>query len=162
MEEQGEEMLKRLVRGASDAQLERRFGNQIAQRALFTGMARQFDPKFAFGFEGDIVYELAHTTANGSAARPLDDAREGRQRARRSRAPTARPAVTFKLSVPDFARLAAEETDPQELIFSDRFGHRGAMLHISRRRPRRRSFGRARRASSRSPAPPPRRSVTTP
>ena len=52
------------MRGASDEQLERRFGSDFAQRAIFTGMARQFEPKFAYGFEGDIVaYELSPITA---------------------------------------------------------------------------------------------------
>jgi predicted lipid carrier protein YhbT len=30
-------------------------------------------------------------------------------------------AVTFRLSVPDWARLIAEEADPGELLFSGRF-----------------------------------------
>ena len=90
LERQGKQGFKRLVRGASDAQLERRFGNAVAQRALFSGMARQFDPKFAFGFEGDIVYELPTPTATGAPAGSLDGAGEGRHRRRRSRAPTAR------------------------------------------------------------------------
>ena len=84
----GQEALARLVRGASDAQLERRFGSELAQRAIFTGMARQFEPKFAFGFEGDIAYELAHH-GNGKAALALDRAgarRRSRGRAGRRRA----------------------------------------------------------------------------
>src|SRR5215218_2014781 len=56
----GQEALARLVRGATDEQLERRFGGELAQRAIFTGMARQFEPNLAFGFEGDLAYELRH------------------------------------------------------------------------------------------------------
>ena len=121
-------MYKRQVRGATDEQLERRFGNQIAQRALFSGMARQFDPKFAFGFEGDIVYELSHH-ANG---RPPDrwTVRVKGDSAEAIPGGNGSPAVTFKLSVPDFVRLAAEEADPQELIFTDRFGIEGD-LHVA-------------------------------
>ena len=33
--------------------------------------------------------------------------------------------MTFKLSVADFARLAAEEVDPQELLFGGRFDIEG-------------------------------------
>ena len=122
-------MLKRLVRGASDQQLEKRFGNRIAQRALFSGMARQFDPRFAFGFEGDIAYELSHT-ANGS--RPPDrwTVRVQGDSAEAIPGGNGAAAVTFRLSVADFARLAAEEADPQELIFTDRFGIEGD-LHIA-------------------------------
>ena len=128
LQKQGLGVLKRLVRGASDEQLERRFGSQIAQRALFTGMARQFDSKFAFGFEGDIVYELSHA-GNGKApdrwtVRVKDGAAEAIPGGDRL------PAVTFRLSLPDFVRLAAEEADPQELIFTDRFGIEGD-LHIA-------------------------------
>jgi alkanesulfonate monooxygenase SsuD/methylene tetrahydromethanopterin reductase-like flavin-dependent oxidoreductase (luciferase family) len=128
VQKQGAEVLKRLVRGASDEQLERRFGNQIAQRALFGGMARQFDPKFAFGFEGDIVYELSHH-ANG---RPADrwTVRVKGDSAEAIPGGNGEAAVTFKLTVADFARLAAEEADPQELIFTDRFGIEGD-LHIA-------------------------------
>ena len=119
----GKDALGRLVRGASDASLERRFGNAVAQRALFSGMARQFDPKFAFGFEGDIVYELTRTgngrapdrwtiRVAGDSASALPGARDG-------------AALTLRLSVADFARVAAEEVDAQELIFSDRFGIEG-------------------------------------
>ena len=107
-----------MVRGASDAQLERRFGSELAQRAIFTGMARQFEPKFAYGFEGDIAYELSHP-GNGKAPVALDGARAGRRG--RPWCPASRsPAITFKLSVPDFARLVAEEVDPQELLFAGR------------------------------------------
>jgi alkanesulfonate monooxygenase SsuD/methylene tetrahydromethanopterin reductase-like flavin-dependent oxidoreductase (luciferase family) len=128
LQKQGLEVLKRLVRGATDEQLERRFGSQIAQRALFTGMASQFDPNFAFGFEGDIVYELSHP-GNGKApdrwtVRVEDGSAEAIPGSDRL------PAVTFRLSLPDFVRLAAEEADPQELIFTERFGIEGD-LHVA-------------------------------
>src|SRR5215211_5589736 len=51
-QQRAQDLVVRAVRGASDDQLERRFGNTVAQRAIFAGMARLFDPKFAFGFEG--------------------------------------------------------------------------------------------------------------
>jgi alkanesulfonate monooxygenase SsuD/methylene tetrahydromethanopterin reductase-like flavin-dependent oxidoreductase (luciferase family) len=119
----GQAAMARLVRGASDAQLERRFGSDLAQRAIFTGMAKQFEPKFAHGFEGDIAYELSH---HGNGKPPS----RWTVRVRDSQATVVpgignSPAITFKLSVPDFARLVAEEADPQELLFSGRFGIEG-------------------------------------
>ena len=65
-----------------------------------------------------------------------------RPRAGRSACATARrrpspgvdgsPAVTFKLSVPDFARLLAEEVEPQELLFSGRFDVEGDLTLATR------------------------------
>ena len=42
------------------------------------------------------------------------------------------PAITFKLSIPDFARLIAEEVDPQELLFSGRFDIQGDLALATR------------------------------
>ncbi len=42
------------------------------------------------------------------------------------------PAVTFKLLVPDFARLIAEEVEPQELLFSGRFEVEGDLALAAR------------------------------
>jgi len=122
--------LVRAVRGADDAQLERRFGNQLAQRVIFAGMASQFEPKFAFGFEGDIAYELTHV-GNGSppshwTVRVADGA------ANAVPGPSPSPAVSFRLSVPDFARLVTEQVEPQELLFGNRF-HVEGDLHVALR-----------------------------
>ncbi|MBN1527419.1 MAG: LLM class flavin-dependent oxidoreductase [Thermoleophilaceae bacterium] len=119
LQRQSQEVLARFVRGASDEQLERRFGNQIAQRAIFTSMARQFEPRFAYGWEGDIAYELSHHGNGAPPARWIVRVKDGAAQALPD--PGGEPAVTFKLSVPDFARLVAEEADPQELLFSGRF-----------------------------------------
>ncbi|MEA2332795.1 MAG: hypothetical protein QOH58_2933 [Thermoleophilaceae bacterium] len=127
---QGQEAVARLVRGASDEQLERRFGSDLAQRAIFTGMARQFEPKLAFGFEGDIAYELAH---HGKGKPPSRWTVRVRDSAATVIAGANGPAsVTFKLSVPDFARLLAEEVDPQELLFSGRFDVDGDLTLATR------------------------------
>jgi hypothetical protein len=40
--------------------------------------------------------------------------------------------VTFKLSVPDFVRLIAEEVEPQELLFSGRFDVEGDLTLATR------------------------------
>jgi alkanesulfonate monooxygenase SsuD/methylene tetrahydromethanopterin reductase-like flavin-dependent oxidoreductase (luciferase family) len=130
LERQGQEGLARLVRGATDQQLERRFGNQVAQRAIFTGMARQFDPKFAFGFEGDILYELDHHGNSKPPARWTIRIEDSRAAALPGR--NGDPAVKLKLSVPDFARLVAEEVNPQELFFGGRFHVEGDFQVIAR------------------------------
>jgi hypothetical protein len=126
----GQAGLARLVRGASDEQLERRFGSDLAQRAIFTGMARQFEPKFAFGFEGDIAYELSHHDNGKAPSRWTVRVRDGG--ATVVPGVDGSPAVTFKLSIPDFARLIAEEVEPQELLFSGRFDVEGDLTLATR------------------------------
>jgi hypothetical protein len=44
----------------------------------------------------------------------------------------ASPAIRFTLPVPDWARLIAEEADPQELLFSGRFGVDGDLSLATR------------------------------
>ncbi|MEA2400292.1 MAG: hypothetical protein QOK00_695 [Thermoleophilaceae bacterium] len=130
LKRQGQGAMARLVRGASDDQLERRFGSELAQRAIFTSMARQFEPKLAFGFEGDIAYELAHHGDGKPPSHWTVRVRDGAAAA----VPGVHgsPAVTFKLSVPDFARLIAEDVDPQELLFSGRFDVEGDLALATR------------------------------
>jgi hypothetical protein len=126
----GQAALARLVRGASDRQLERRFGGPRAQRLIFEGMARQFEPRFAFGFEGDIAYVLTHRE-NGKPATRWTIRVEG-DTARVLPGVNASPAIRFTLPVPDWARLIAEEADPQELLFSGRFGVDGDLSLATR------------------------------
>jgi alkanesulfonate monooxygenase SsuD/methylene tetrahydromethanopterin reductase-like flavin-dependent oxidoreductase (luciferase family) len=130
LQRRGQEALARLVRGATDEQLERRFGSGLAQRAIFTGMARQFEPRFAFGFEGDIAYELAHHGNSKPPAEWTVRVRDGAATALPGLNGT--PAVTFRLTVPDFARLVAEEVDPQELLFAGRFEIEGDLTLAAR------------------------------
>jgi alkanesulfonate monooxygenase SsuD/methylene tetrahydromethanopterin reductase-like flavin-dependent oxidoreductase (luciferase family) len=134
-ERQGREGLARLVRGASPEQLERRFGNRLAQRVLFGGMARQFDPKLAQGFEGDIVYQLEHHADGGHARAP--DSWTIRIRGDRAIAipeDSAEAVVRFRFRIPDFARLLAGEVLIQELMFEDRFDLEGD-LNVAQRLP---------------------------
>jgi hypothetical protein len=126
----GQEALARLVRGATDEQLERRFGSELAQRAIFTGMARQFEPKLAFGFEGDLAYELRRAGDGAEPSRWTLRVRDGSAAALPGVDGT--PAVTFKLLVSDFARLIAEEVEPQELLFSGRFEVEGDLALAAR------------------------------
>jgi alkanesulfonate monooxygenase SsuD/methylene tetrahydromethanopterin reductase-like flavin-dependent oxidoreductase (luciferase family) len=130
LEKRGQEGVARLVRGASDEQLERRFGNQLAQRAIFTAMARQFDPKFAFGFEGDILYELDHQGDGRPPARWTIHVEDSHASALPGS--NGEPAVKLRLSIPDFARLVAEEVNPQELFVDGRFQVEGDFQVIAR------------------------------
>jgi hypothetical protein len=125
--------LGRFVRGASDEQLEKRFGNQIAQRAIFTGMARQFDPKFAAGFEGDILYVLEHHVDGGGPREPEQWAiRIKGDKASAVPGGSDHPAVTLRFKIPDFARVITFQTAVPELLFSGRFTVEGDFQVASR------------------------------
>jgi alkanesulfonate monooxygenase SsuD/methylene tetrahydromethanopterin reductase-like flavin-dependent oxidoreductase (luciferase family) len=130
LREGGQEALRRLVHGASDDQLERRFGSRLAQRAVFVGMARQFEPRFAFGFEGDIAYELEHVGDGRAPSRWTLRVSDGRATALPG--VNGDPAVSFRLSVPDFARVLAEQVQPQELLFEGRFDVQGDLTLATR------------------------------
>jgi alkanesulfonate monooxygenase SsuD/methylene tetrahydromethanopterin reductase-like flavin-dependent oxidoreductase (luciferase family) len=133
LEEQGQAALARAVRGASDRKLERRFGNRLVQRGMFTGMARRFRPIPGYRFEGDILYVLDHAS---DGAAPRDPARwtirisDGHATAIEGESPD--PAVTLRVSIPDFARIAAEEVRPPELFFSGRLSVEGDFEIASR------------------------------
>jgi alkanesulfonate monooxygenase SsuD/methylene tetrahydromethanopterin reductase-like flavin-dependent oxidoreductase (luciferase family) len=132
---QGREGLARFVRGATPEQLERRFGNRLAQRILFNGMTRQFDPKFAQGFEGDIVYELEHHSDGGPSRSPdVWTIRISGERATAIPEASTDPAVRFRFAVPDFARLIAGEVRVPELIFDGRFDFEGD-IQVAQRLP---------------------------
>ena len=133
LERHAQEGMRRLVRGASDAQLERRFGNQVAQRAVFTAMARRFDPKLAHGFEGDIVYELEHWV-DGSAPRPPErwTIRVEGDEATVVQGGSDNAAVTLHVSIPDFARVLTGEMAVTKLLMEERFGVEGDLQVASR------------------------------
>ncbi len=110
---QAQRGLARFVDGASDREIERRFGSHAAQRALLLGMARSFDPKMAFGFEGDIEYTFARH-ADGDGAGPTERDRwririaDGK--ARVLSGPGTDPEVSVRIALVDFVRIAAGES----------------------------------------------------
>ncbi len=126
LQERTQSAVGRLVRRARPEQLERYFGAQLAQRLIFEGMARQFEPKFARGFEGDIVYELAHVT-DGAVAPDRWTVRVEGDRARAIPGGSENPALTLRFALPDFARVLTGEVQVPELLFNDRLDMEGDM-----------------------------------
>jgi alkanesulfonate monooxygenase SsuD/methylene tetrahydromethanopterin reductase-like flavin-dependent oxidoreductase (luciferase family) len=133
LQRQAQDGLARFVRGATDEQLERRFGNQIAQKAIFTGMARAYNPKFGAGFEGDILYELEHhMDGHGSRDPERWTIRIKGDNASVVPGGSPDPAVTLHFRIPDFARVVANEQPVPELLFSGRFTVTGDFQVASR------------------------------
>jgi Luciferase-like monooxygenase/SCP-2 sterol transfer family len=133
LEQRGQAALARSVRGASDRKLERRFGNRLVQRGMFTGMARRFRPISGYAFEGDVLYVLDHAVDGAAPREPARwtiRIRDGKAKAIEGDSPD--PAVTLRVSIPDFARIAAEEVRPPELFFSGRLSVEGNFEIASR------------------------------
>jgi alkanesulfonate monooxygenase SsuD/methylene tetrahydromethanopterin reductase-like flavin-dependent oxidoreductase (luciferase family) len=107
----GELGLAALVRDRSDDQLHRLFDRGPGIPIIFRGMERSFLPEKASGFEGEILYELRGRDGPRSWT-----VRIGEDRAAARRGAAADPAVTLRVSIPDFVRVAAREAFPPKLL----------------------------------------------
>ncbi|WP_067832538.1 SCP2 sterol-binding domain-containing protein, partial [Actinomadura kijaniata] len=110
----------RLVHGASDERIERRFGTR-AQRVFFAGMARAFDPAMAGGFEGELMFRL--TRRDGTATEWTIRVADGRARSRPG--PAREPALTVTAATADFLRVLAGDANPATLLMDGRLKLRG-------------------------------------
>jgi hypothetical protein len=102
----GRAAMARLLDGSSDDELERRFGPVVAQRAVLGAMVRSFQPRMAYGFEGDVQLELTRLRES-DAGRGSDwwTISVAKRRASVRHRTTPNPAVTIHCAVPDFIRL---------------------------------------------------------
>jgi alkanesulfonate monooxygenase SsuD/methylene tetrahydromethanopterin reductase-like flavin-dependent oxidoreductase (luciferase family)/putative sterol carrier protein len=108
----GESAFAAFVRKRSDAQLARTLGSGPGLRVMFKGMERAFVPEKSNGFKGEAQYELtgARNGNSGWVVRVEGD--------HASVAPghAANPVVTFRMSVPVFARIAAQQIHPAKAM----------------------------------------------
>jgi putative sterol carrier protein len=111
--------LATFVRGRTDRQLERTIGSRPAMRAIFKAMERSFVPGVA-RFEGEIQYELGTSNGTREWVIRIDDSRATAYAGRASD-----PAVTLRMSIPTFARIAAGEIHPGKAMFLGQLEVRG-------------------------------------
>jgi tetratricopeptide (TPR) repeat protein len=125
----GRATIARFFGDASDDELEHRFGSPLAQRALLTAMAHSFQPRLAFGFEGEIAYELIHANRPGGAGESdwWTIRIEGGKAVARKR-PAEAPAVTVHMSVPVFVRLFSGDDDPVAAMLDGRLAADGDLV----------------------------------
>lgn len=98
------------VRHMSDEALESLFARPLLQWLLFTMMAGSFRPRLAFGFEGEITYELAYRSAALHAREPETWTLVVRgRRARARRGVGDEPAVHVRMSAATLLRLSFGE-----------------------------------------------------
>ncbi len=121
--DQATRLLAWIVADAGDAQVERRFGSTIAQRTLFTGMTRAFDPDAAAGFQGSIVYELSRPATKAAPVSWTVQVLNGHASARPGGDAHAKLTLRFTLS--DFVRIAAGTIDPAVPLLEDRASFEG-------------------------------------
>ena len=120
-QERGERAFQAFVRRSSDDRLERTAGSDRGLGLLFAAMARAYEPAKAHGFTGELQYELrrrdehvvrwtVHLDPRRATARP---------------GAAAAPALTLKLRVADFLRMAAGELDPSKALLTGRLDLEG-------------------------------------
>ncbi|MGH2725411.1 MAG: SCP2 sterol-binding domain-containing protein, partial [Actinomycetota bacterium] len=101
----GSRVLGRWARGRTDAEIEKRFASGLVQRGLYTAMAASFNPKMAFGFQGEIQHELQFPKTGAGTGVWTIEVRDGRASARSG--PARSPAVTLQIAAAALVRLAA-------------------------------------------------------
>jgi alkanesulfonate monooxygenase SsuD/methylene tetrahydromethanopterin reductase-like flavin-dependent oxidoreductase (luciferase family) len=121
--ERSVELLGWLVKGASDAQVERRFGSSLVQRTMFSAMARSFEPDAAAGFRGRLVYELTRDATRAQPTHWTIEVMDGQAAARPGRAADA--ALTVRFGLADFVRIAAGKLDPALPLLEKRASFEG-------------------------------------
>jgi alkanesulfonate monooxygenase SsuD/methylene tetrahydromethanopterin reductase-like flavin-dependent oxidoreductase (luciferase family) len=113
-------VLSGAVRGRSDATVGRTVGSPAGLWLLFNGMARNFRPEHSSGFRGDIQYVLE----DGNGTRPwFVRVEDGAARAHRGLASS--PALTFRMPVAVFARIAAGEVSSNRALIEGQLGVEG-------------------------------------
>jgi len=118
----GLKQLSKMVVDATDEELEERFGSRPVQRALFTAAAMTFVPEKAYGFQGTIAYELTCGPDASGCVRDPDHwtvtITGDKATARRGKA--SAPAVSVRIGLADFVRVAAGEMNPVKAMLAGR------------------------------------------
>jgi alkanesulfonate monooxygenase SsuD/methylene tetrahydromethanopterin reductase-like flavin-dependent oxidoreductase (luciferase family)/putative sterol carrier protein len=112
----GEQAFRAFVHRSDDRRLERVVGSEPGLRVLFGGMTQRFRPDRAAGFTGSILYELRGAAG---AARPWTVTVE-RDRASARPGTVAEPAVTLRMALADFVRVAGRDLDPGKALMTGR------------------------------------------
>ncbi|MEA2255983.1 MAG: hypothetical protein QOG35_2028 [Solirubrobacteraceae bacterium] len=119
--EQGERAFGAFVRRSDDARLERTAGSERGLRLLFGAMAQAYVPERAGGFAGELAYELRR--AGGDVVRWTVAVDGERATARPGAATDA--ALTVKMGVADFVRVAGRDLDAGKALLTGRMDLEG-------------------------------------
>jgi alkanesulfonate monooxygenase SsuD/methylene tetrahydromethanopterin reductase-like flavin-dependent oxidoreductase (luciferase family) len=119
--DRGEQAFRAFVRRSDDRRLERVAGSDRGLRLLFAAMTQAYVPEKAEGFAGEVQYELRR--ADGSV-RPWT-VRFGPHAASAHPGPARAPALTLRIGLADFLRMAARELDPGKALLNGRLDLEG-------------------------------------
>src|SRR4029453_14708815 len=100
--EQGERAFRAFVRRSDDRRLERTVGSGAGLKVLFGAMAQAYQPDKAAGFAGDLQYDLRRSSGEVVSWTVT----LGPERASVRQGTASAPALTLKLGVVDFVRMA--------------------------------------------------------
>jgi alkanesulfonate monooxygenase SsuD/methylene tetrahydromethanopterin reductase-like flavin-dependent oxidoreductase (luciferase family) len=126
--ERGEQAFRVFVRRSDDRRLERTVGSDRGLKLLFGAMAQAYQPDKSGGFTGELLYELRRADGavarwtvaiapDGASARPGD---------------ATAPALTMKLGVADFVRMAGRDLDPGKALLTGRMDIEGDLALAAR------------------------------
>src|SRR5512133_3613683 len=125
---QGERAFRAFVRRSDDRRLERTAGSNTGLRVLFGAMAQAYEPDKAAGFSGELQYDLRRS--NGQLVSWTVTL--GPQGATVRPGAASAPALTLKLCVVDFVRLAGGDLDPGKALLTGRLDMEGDLAIAAR------------------------------
>ncbi|HEY7622299.1 MAG TPA: LLM class flavin-dependent oxidoreductase [Solirubrobacteraceae bacterium] len=126
--EQGERAFRAFVRRSDDRRLERTIGSDRGLKLLFDAMTQAYQPDKARGFTGELLYELRR--ADGAVV-PWTVGVATDSASARPGGATA-PALTIKLAVADFVRMAGRDLDPGKALLTGRMDIAGDLALAAR------------------------------
>jgi alkanesulfonate monooxygenase SsuD/methylene tetrahydromethanopterin reductase-like flavin-dependent oxidoreductase (luciferase family) len=117
----GEQAIQAFVRRSSDERLERTAGSEPGLKLIFSALAGAYEPKRANGFEGALQYDLRR--GDGRVVHWTVEV-DGERATTRPGAAAA-PALTLKLTVADFLRMAVRDLDAGKALLTGRLDLEG-------------------------------------
>jgi hypothetical protein len=126
--ERGEKAFRVFVRRSDDRRLERTVGSDRGLKVLFGAMTQAYRPDKSGGFTGELLYELRR--ADGAVVRWTVAIAPDGASARPGGA--TKPALTMKLGVADFVRMAGRDLDPGKALLTGRMDLEGDLALAAR------------------------------
>jgi alkanesulfonate monooxygenase SsuD/methylene tetrahydromethanopterin reductase-like flavin-dependent oxidoreductase (luciferase family)/putative sterol carrier protein len=126
--DQGERAFKAFVRRSDDRRLERTVGSARGLKVLFGAMAQAYEPDKAAGFSGDLQYDLRRS--DGELVSWTVSI--GPERATVRPGTASAPALTLKLGLVDFVRMAGGDLDPGKALLTGRMDMEGDLAVAAR------------------------------